>query len=156
VGYSLCAHSKIDSVLQRLKKGIAMQGLGRGLSILLPLMLAGCVTAPDRDTPLPNATAVPIGKAAYVDGPVVRVKSVLEDSRCPINARCIQAGDVRLAIEWLRPGKTPEPFEIRLSRPLSLADGIITLEDVQPGRIAGGKELKPQDYRFQFSFQGGL
>ncbi len=128
----------------------------RRLWILAALIVSACVTTRGPIKPLSDANAVPIGKAAYADGPVIRVVSLLEDSRCPINARCIQAGDVRLAMEWLRPGGKTEPFEIRLSRPIDLADGRLTLKDVKPGKIASEKEMKPEDYRFSFSFQGGL
>jgi hypothetical protein len=124
--------------------------------IALPLLLAACATVTANGKPLPNANAVPIGKPAYADGPIIRVIKILEDSRCPINARCIRAGDVRLVMEWVRAGRKSEAFEISLSQPTLIADGLLTIEDAQPGRVAGGKLLKAKDYRFRFSFQGGL
>jgi hypothetical protein len=137
---------------QRQKK----ENLMRALLFTIPLLVAACATVPASTKPLPNATAIPIGRAAYADGPLIRVISILEDSRCPMNARCIRAGDVRLAMEWLRPNGKMQAFEIRLSQTTPMADGQLALVDVQPSRMAGGKALKVKDYRFSFRFDGGL
>jgi hypothetical protein len=120
------------------------------------LLLASSVTGGAQSSVKQDGSNVPIGVAAKVDGPVIKVLKILEDSRCPINARCIRAGDVRLSTLWLKSNGTKVPFELSLSKPAPLADGMITLEDVQPERMAGGPEVKPRDYRFTFKFEGGL
>jgi hypothetical protein len=122
----------------------------------MAIALASCATGTTMPRPMQGRSNVPIGVAAKVDGPIIKVVKIQEDSRCPINARCIRAGDVRLSMLWLKSNGTKVPFELSLSKPAALADGMITLEDVQPGRIAGGTELKPRDYRFTFKFEGGL
>ncbi|MCC4589494.1 hypothetical protein LL962_20790 [Xanthomonas sp. NCPPB 1067] len=53
--------------------------------------LGGCVTKPYAT---PNLVEGPVGlgETAAVDGPKVRPDQVIEDSRCPADVQCIQAG----------------------------------------------------------------
>jgi hypothetical protein len=111
---------------------------------------------------------VPIGKNAYVDGPIIRPIRVIEDSRCPANARCIWAGTVKVEAIWVRDGHrnagrhsgnsaANRAFLLELGRPQPLADGMIELTNVSPPRMAGAnRELKPQNYRLSFRFTGGI
>jgi hypothetical protein len=126
------------------------------LLFLTALLLASCATGGTQPHALQHGTNVPIGTAAFVDGPIIKVVKILEDSRCPINARCIRAGDVRLSMLWLKPNGARVPFELSFIKPFPLADGMMTLTDVQPGRMAGGPAPKASDYRFSFIFEGGL
>ena len=118
---------------------------------LAAFALIGCVTA---TTPQSDGGNVALGQKAYVDGPIIQPVEVLEDSRCPMNARCIWAGRVRLKMLWLRPGGN-ESFELTLGEPKSLADGSITLESVHP-ETRTDVTIKPEGYRFSFRFDGGL
>jgi hypothetical protein len=103
-----------------------------------------------------NGVNVPIGKNAYVDGPVIRPVKILEDSRCPANARCNWAGTVKIQAIWVRADGN-RVLQLEMGKPQPLADGTIELTDVSPPRMAGAnKELKPKDYRFSFRFMGGL
>jgi hypothetical protein len=122
------------------------------LSVLL-FGTAACVTIPSIK---PDGVDVVLGQTAYVDGPKIRPIKVIEDSRCPMNARCIWAGRVRILAVWAKPSGDEE-IELTLGEPLPLADGSLTLIDVKPSRMAGeGKAIKPGDYRFSFQFVGGL
>lgn len=118
---------------------------------LAALALAGCVTTGQT---MPDGSDVKLGQTVYVDGPNVRPVKVLEDSRCPMNARCIWAGRVRVQMLWVRP-KGNQPFELTLGEPYQLADGKITLTSVRPEKVTD-KQIKPGDYRFSFEFAGGL
>ena len=117
---------------------------------LLALPLAACATM---SSPPTGPTAA-LGQQAYVDGLRVTPLKVLEDSRCPINARCVWAGRiiVRAAVtgsSWHR------TLDLELGQPQQLADGQLTLVAAEPGKMAGA----PADlraYRFTFAFQGGL
>jgi hypothetical protein len=117
------------------------------------LSTAACTTAgPVRL----NGIDVPIGQSAYVDGPVIRPTKIIEDSRCPANARCIWAGTVKIEALWVRADGN-RILQLELGKPQSIADGTIELTDVSPSRMAGeNKELKPADYRFSFRFMGGI
>ena len=121
--------------------------------ILAALAVSACATTRDQ-TPLPDASNVALGQKAYADGPIVQPVAILEDSRCPMNARCIWAGRVRLKMIWLRP-KGNQMFEVTLGEPVQLADGQFTLTAVHPEKRTD-RPIGNRDYRFSFDFQGGL
>ena len=130
--------------------------LKKNIALIALLSLSACVTAATTGTPLADGNNVPLGRSAYVDGPIIRPVKIIEDSRCPMNARCIWAGTVKIEAIWVRPGGDRK-IELELGKPVQLADGSIELTDVAPSRIAGeGRELKPADYRFSFRFVGGI
>ena len=130
--------------------------LKRNFALIALLSLSACVTNAGTDTPLADGNNVPLGRSAYIDGPIIRPVKVIEDSRCPMNARCIWAGTVKIEAIWVRPNGD-RTIELELGKPVPLADGGIELTDVSPSRMAGeGRELKPADYRFSFRFMGGI
>lgn len=98
---------------------------------------------------------VALGQRAMVDGPIVQPVEILEDSRCPMNARCVWAGRVRVKMIWWRGNGEKQPFEVTLGESTPLADGAIRLESVRPEKMTN-VTLKPEDYRFSFRFDGGI
>ncbi len=132
-----------------------MQKIIRLTAIALPAALALSACATTRGAPLPDGGDVALGQRAYVDGPLVQPVEILEDSRCPMNARCVWAGRVRVKMLWHRPNGEKQPFEVILGEPARLADGTITLESVRPEKRTD-LTIKPQDYRFSFRFAGGI
>lgn len=121
------------------------------LTPLAALALTSCVTT--------NGTAIDgsdvrLGQTAYVDGPRIKPVEVIEDSRCPYNAQCVWAGRVRLKVLWLRPSGNQE-IELTLREPKSIADGALTLTSVRPKKSTD-KPIAPGDYRFSFTFAGGI
>lgn len=44
---------------------------------------------------------------------------VVEDSRCPTHVDCIQAGQARISLQVIQPGKTAETFELNSNPPLN-------------------------------------
>ncbi|MDR6835162.1 MULTISPECIES: hypothetical protein [unclassified Sphingopyxis] len=122
--------------------------------LIAALTLSACATTRD-PSPLSDASNVALGQQAYADGPIIQPVAVLEDSRCPMNARCVWAGRVRVYMLWFRGNGEQQPFEVTLGEATPLADGSITLESVRPDKMTN-VELKPQDYRFAFRFAGGI
>nr|MCU0733764.1 hypothetical protein [Hyphomonas sp.] len=63
---------------------------------VLALGLAACAVIPDVPRPesiaVPQGSAVALGQAVEVGPVVVTPMEVVEDSRCPINARCAWPG----------------------------------------------------------------
>lgn len=56
-----------------------------------------------------------IGETAnFDDGLAITFTGVPEDSRCPQNARCIQAGQARVIVHAVAPGKTPADLQLTL------------------------------------------
>ena len=125
------------------------------LLVLAPLALAGCATLPD-DAPASTDGIARAGldQRVYVDGPYVTPLAVLEDSRCPMNARCVWAGRTRLTVK-IDLGSRSETREISSDAPIQVADGTLSLVEVQPDLMAGA-QTEPKAYRFGFTFAGGI
>lgn len=131
------------------------------------LLISGCAatsapplsnTAAPTDiqaTVLVDASNVGFGQRAYVDGPIIEPVKLLEDSRCPQNARCVWAGRLRLQMIWHRGNGEAQPFELTLGEPTHIADGNIQITSAPPAPILGEAALAPADYRFSFRFDGG-
>ena len=90
---------------------------------LLALPLAACAIIPD--TPrvdgdaASQGTAVGINEAVWAGDTIVKPLAVIEDSRCPVNARCVWAGKLTVstritATHWAQtsPLTLGEPYEI--------------------------------------------
>jgi hypothetical protein len=122
--------------------------------ILAAFVVSACATT-SGGAPLSDASNVALGQKAYADGPIIQPVEVIEDSRCPMNARCVWAGRVRVKMLWIRGNGERQPFEVTLGEATPLADGSITLEAVRPDRLTN-VELKLENYRFSFRFAGGL
>ena len=121
---------------------------------LLPLALlalTGCVTPRVAEN---GSVEARLGQTVSVNGPRVTPLKVLEDSRCPMEARCVWAGDVRLQVR-IKLGQGSELREISLGKPEQVADGQLTLQGVMPPRSVQ-RTIRPGDYRFSFTFAGGL
>ena len=115
------------------------------------MLLAGCVTTRVNEDGSVDAR---LGQTVNVGGPRVTPLEVLEDSRCPMEARCIWAGRVRLSVR-VATGAETRVMELASDKPLQVADGQLELSNVMPPRSVRGP-IKPGDYRFSFRFSGGL
>jgi len=120
-------------------------------SVMLPLiaLLTACAGA------LPpfsaEGSAVPIAEGVHVGSLVAVPQVLLEDSRCPINARCVWAGRVVLSTRIYGPG-FDETMPLTLGEPHALHGTSITLVAALPERQAG-EEIPAPTYRF--GFEGG-
>ena len=123
------------------------------LALAVPLALAACATTPPE--PEDGIARAGLGERVYVDGPQVTPLAVLEDSRCPMNARCVWAGRTRLSVR-IDLGSGSETREIASDAPIQVADGQLALVEVQPDRMAGEAPSEQKPYRFGFTFAGGL
>ncbi|MET0239635.1 MAG: hypothetical protein ABW184_07025 [Sphingobium sp.] len=108
------------------------------------LLLGGCTTV----SPTGRPDNVRIGQVAHVGGLRVTPESVIEDSRCPMNARCVWAGRVRLRVTVGGEGKA-ERRQLTLGEPSILNGHALVLTSVRPDRMAN-RALTPKDYRFDF------
>jgi hypothetical protein len=117
------------------------------------LLLTSCATVPagaDQD----GVIWARLGQTVTVDGPRVTPIRVLEDSRCPMEARCVWAGQVRLQVR-IRTGSGSTVREIVSNKPLPVADGTLELVSVMPPKSTQ-HPIRSRDYRFGFRFAGGL
>lgn len=113
---------------------------------LLPFSTA-CVAIP-AVAPAPTAG---LGETASVGGIRVRPLRVVEDSRCPINARCIWAGRIILLAE-VSGGPRRTTYSLTLGEPIDHGGGRLALVAAEPGRIAG-RTAEAGEYRFTFAFE---
>jgi len=118
----------------------------RTLPFFAALTLSACATVPT--APLgPSAT---IGQVAAVGGLRVRPLEVVEDSRCPINARCVWAGRLILRAEVARRGFR-QLRNLTLGEPQAVPGGQLTLVSAEPGKLAGEQPpLLPPRFTFEF------
>jgi hypothetical protein len=120
---------------------------------LTAALLAGCVTAQARTNEDGSVTAR-LGQTVNVGGPRVTPLQVLEDSRCPMEARCAWAGRVRLSVQ-VTTGAGTSVREIASDKPIQVADGQLELVNVMPPKSTQ-HPVRPRNYRFSFKFNGGL
>ncbi|MDV0439821.1 hypothetical protein [Xanthomonas sacchari] len=121
------------------------------LAALMAISVAGCATGgPVASRPIEGP--VRLGEIAAVDGPRVRPDRVMEDSRCPADVQCIQAGRLVVRATVLGGGWSKE-MDLTLGVPVPVADGMLTLVDATPVPISG--KTAASSARFTFKFQGG-
>ncbi|HEY6814919.1 MAG TPA: hypothetical protein VI168_05215 [Croceibacterium sp.] len=120
---------------------------------LLPLsivaLLAACAT-----TPPPFAaegSIIAISDGVHVGRLVAVPQVLLEDSRCPMNARCVWAGRVVLSTRIYGPD-FDETVPLTLGEPHALHGTSITLTSAQPEKMAGEDTPVPN---YRFGFEGG-
>jgi hypothetical protein len=113
------------------------------------LGLTACATLPAA-APMRNDGLARLNEATRIGALVVTPRAVVEDSRCPINARCVWAGRAVVRAEVAGAGW-------RQTRNLTLGEGsamhgtTLALTSVEPGKMAGASP--PSDYLF--GFEGG-
>jgi hypothetical protein len=129
----------------------------RLLAYLLVLATAGCAAQPPPLTARAgdDLSRARIGATVSVGGPRVTPLAVIEDSRCPMNVRCVWAGRVRVSVR-IDLGSGSQVRELTQGKPVPIADGTLELVAVQPDRRTEAKPIAAGDYRFGFRFMGGL
>lgn len=122
----------------------------------LPLVLglaalAACATIqPDSD----GIARAGIGQTANINGAMVTPLAVLEDSRCPVKAQCVWAGQVRITAR-IDTGGGYQTRDITSNKPFPVAGGTLELVEVQPARVAGEEPIRKIDYLFGFRLTAG-
>ena len=74
---------------------------------------------------------------------------VLEDSRCPIYAKCVWMGTVKLKVKVTNKVGVSAEDVLTLNEPKTIAGVVVTLTDVMPAKT--DKALVLSDYTFTFS-----
>lgn len=122
------------------------------LPLALVAALGGCVTVPKAGAD--GSIEARLGQKVDLGGPKVTPLKVLEDSRCPMEARCVWAGRVRLEVR-IETGAGSNVQELASDKPLAVADGSLELLGVMPPKSTQ-RTIAPGDYRFALKFSGGL
>jgi hypothetical protein len=123
------------------------------LALVAASVLTACATLPVNAAPDGMATAR-FGQTVNISGPRVTPLRLLEDSRCPLEARCVWAGQVRIEVR-VRSGRGSSIRELILGKPIPVADGELQLASIMPPRSTQ-REIRLRDYRLGFRFSAGL
>ncbi|MCB2066740.1 MAG: hypothetical protein KDE15_08900 [Erythrobacter sp.] len=124
------------------------------LLVLAALAASGCAAIPT--TPVidggPAAVAgslVRLGQPVWISAQLVATPmEVHEDSRCPMNARCVWAGRV-VVLTRIDGAGWRETAYLTLGEPHQTHGTTITLSTTEPGRMTGS-EIAPSQYRFGY------
>lgn len=101
------------------------------------------------DVPTTSATTtLAIGANAIINGTTIGVLDLVEDSRCPIDVQCIQAGTVRVRTSI---DSYDLAFTFTLGQPQVVENTTITLVSVIPAEKYARAIYQPDDYRFTFT-----
>lgn len=104
--------------------------------------------------PATNATStLAIGASATIHGTTITVRGLAEDSRCPVDVTCIQAGTVRVraAINYSINDAT-----FTLGQPQVVGNATVTLSAVIPAQKYAKQTVSLNDYRFTFTVVPGV
>ncbi|WP_338244595.1 hypothetical protein [Aurantiacibacter hainanensis] len=123
------------------------------LAAVVLALSAACTAIPD--SPIvdngpaqASGTPVPLRQPVQAGAVVVTPMELREDSRCPMNARCIQAGTV-IVLTRIDGAGWRETVELTLGEPYESHGVALSLSAVLPDREVG-EEIAPADYRFAF------
>lgn len=109
---------------------------------------AACPTPQVIATTTPSTgTGIAIGSSATINGVSIKVLSLVEDSRCPVDVQCIQAGTVRVSASV----NTSASLIFKLDQSQVVGDKTITLTSVIPAQKNSKQTVQLSDYRFIFT-----
>lgn len=104
------------------------------------------------ETEMQGSTTLRIGASASVNGVTITPRRIVEDSRCPIDAICVQEGRV-IAEVALAHGEASETATLISGETYSFEDHSITLTEVSPSRLAADAPAQGE-YLLTFSVSG--
>ncbi len=122
------------------------------LAAALLAPLAACAIIPD--TPLSNGDAAAQGTAVAINQPVWAGDTILtplavtEDSRCPMNARCVWAGKLTVSTRIAATHWT-QTAPLTLGEPYEVMGRTYVLVAATPGQTAD-RDIPAGEYRFMF------
>jgi hypothetical protein len=119
-------------------------------SLSATALLGACVMVPPPDStpPQPAGYAVPLGQPVRVGDLVVIPKKLVEDSRCPMNARCIWAGRVVVKTRIAGEGWA-DTADLTLGEPYGTHGKVVALVSVRPEKTTAA-EIEANEYRFVY------
>ena len=124
----------------------------RPLLLVLPILLAACaqtLEGPLRGPLVAEGNPVRFGTSTEVAGLIVTPMRVVEDSRCPINARCVWAG--RITVETMVDGPGwRDTLPLTLGEPQVVGGYRLALVSAEPGRLTTEDAPEAEHYRFVY------
>lgn len=120
--------------------------------MICALLAAMCIDPPAMPPAMPVAERVRVQQWVRLGGVRLRPDRLVEDSRCPVNARCIWAGRAVVRVT-IRDGEGARRINLTLGEPVDLANGRLALVAVSPEKMAGGPPKRQAPYRFTFEYR---
>ncbi len=114
-------------------------------ALALPIMLFGGASSAVAS---PGDSLVRLNETFRVGGVRIRPLKVIEDSRCPADARCIWAGRVVVRTQIIS-GRHRQQVDLTLGEPRLIANDTFTLTSVLPVKYTT-PVLRQASYRFGF------
>ncbi len=111
--------------------------------------LAGGCAGATTVSELPTTVTVKLGEEFDITDPAltVRFAEVLQDSRCPVDVACIQAGSVTIRFSLFEPNGNQNTLVIESDHPAEYSHGVgLRLVSVDPSPHSG-VIINPKDYR---------
>lgn len=93
-----------------------------------------------------------LNESKIVEGTTITVWAVTEDSRCPSDVQCIQAGRVRVALHFAT-SSGDSIVEVEIGKTVTTETLSITLDEVTPYPVSTRK-IADGDYKFVLSVKG--
>ncbi|HEV2044352.1 MAG TPA: hypothetical protein VGR05_06700 [Sphingomicrobium sp.] len=110
--------------------------------LAVALALSACASALSSGYPVRTDGLATLGQPTRVGALVVTPQALVEDSRCPINVRCVWAG--RLVLKTRIDGAGwRETVDLILGEPHSTHGAGLALVSAEPGKIAGAEPSPP-------------
>lgn len=92
---------------------------------------------------------VKVGNSVYINGVRITLNSIVQDSRCPLDVQCIQAGSVVTNVK-LKSDTDSDVFNIESGKSPILFDSFqISLDKIVPQKISS-QEIAQQNYILTF------
>lgn len=123
----------------------------RGVCLVLFVAVMGCSTGPTQPDRVPKNQPfdLRIGESALTTDDVrIRFDAVRSDSRCPMDAVCVRAGEAVVTLTLSRGGEIPVGRELDTTPARSsttFLNFLITLSQLQPYPRAD-RQIQPRDY----------
>jgi hypothetical protein len=99
--------------------------------------------------PAGSTVTLELNKPVTVGEVTIRVGAVIEDSRCPSDVQCIQAGRVRIALSLALPTSPSQSSTLEVGKSAMIGTTSFTLEKVEPYPVSTRK-IADSEYRFTF------
>lgn len=112
------------------------------LTLIAALALGACTSVPMAAAPIRSDGLAGLGQATRVGRLVVTPQALVEDSRCPINARCVWAGRLVLKTR-IDGGGWRETVNLTLGEPYATHGTRLALVSGEPGKMAGSAPSPP-------------
>ena len=89
-----------------------------------------------------------VGQTLQTNGMAVTLSSITNDSRCPVDVSCLQAGTVNAHVTIVFPKET-KTMDLSLHVPVDFGDYDVTVTQVTPMKHSK-QEIKARDYKVTF------